>query len=1006
MTEDRPNFFILLELDPSTWDEMAYQRALAEATRRWTREASGLQALASTAAAQRYLNLARTKIIQKVMENPAKREEESDRAKVEKAAALAARRREFQDQLDFLTRRGHLLPGEVDALREAFADVLADRPKLARRLDQAVVGSAPNDVTTARLDASTTAQLRDQLRNAQALSLYEVLKTVDPMITPHSPRDALLEAAETLYLKAHSRTNKNDPAIKARERLSGLAKKIFATDELRERHDTSMRLTGLDKLIEWLLEVLREAKAISGGQVLAFLEKARTQGVDDVDLALRHLRESLAQRGWAIELPPAEAEDWLRHLVQCPRCAQLNEPASEVCLMCAFGLREPCPSCGAAEPRYGGCRCGFPSGQRDTVDDLITQAMEALDTDRLPTAETLLDRAGRIWRLPPGRDDPVSARLSDVRARWTTASQSIEQAQATLTDLMTSRKYMAACDLLRDAPAGLSNRQARLKLADAMVHQARKLYDEAMLPAVPPARRVELLTEALRRCDDLAAARAELARIPPETPRAVRAAISDAAAGVLVRWEASTDPGISYLVVRRVGLDAPESAEDLPGQQRLGEIDGPPWHDRTAGEVAGLPLSYAVIAVRSGTCSAPGVAAPVVLTPDPELSCKPGDGRVKLTWVLPAHAEGIEISRREMGGSHPPVVLAATGGSSLTDTNVTNGVRYQYAARASYAVPGLGTFWSGGRSEQATPASPPAPPGPLILTGSVPRFNLYSHRVEIRFPEPERGHVCIFRQDGVGSSHEGDQGPENTLRPDGLELSAHPPVIDALYDIGTGFFSYVPVLQADGMRYVGKPRRYAIHGEVSGLQAEFEGSVLRLGWSWPEGGRRALVGHRTGTELLDATTADQPLSVTRVPGESVGGCQIPAGPEGTGIHVVVAVVVQQDGVDFVTAGVRGHITRPQVRVEYRVRGTGVRRPTLELIAAGSVGLPALELRGRPDHAPRTREDGTWVAPIDPLVVTGTRTVQLPRLADHRLRYRYRLFTASPGEASTVELVPL
>ncbi len=135
----------------------------------------------------------------------------------------------------------------------------------------------------------------------------------------------------------------------------------------------------------------------------------------------------------------------------------------------------------------------------------------------------------------------------------------------------------------------------------------------------------------------------------------------------------------------------------------------------------------------------------------------------------------------------------------------------------------------------------------------------------------------------------------------------------------------------------------------------------------------------------------------------MGGCLIPAGPGDTGMYVVVAVVVERDGVDFVTAGVRGHVVRPRARVRYRVNEENRRRPTLELISTDPVGLPALELRGRPGRQPRTREDGTRIRVVKPLTITGTHTLPLPKLDRH---LEYRLFTASPGEASTVELVPL
>ncbi|MFE0145835.1 hypothetical protein ACFWY5_01730 [Nonomuraea sp. NPDC059007] len=1002
MTEDRPNFFILLGLDPdAAWDEQAYQRALAQARNQWSMAVTGPRG-PSAIAAKRNQQLYATGVIQEVMEDETKRAEEKERASGSKKAALAAKGKEFQARLRLLAKRGHLLPPEVESLRREFADVLAADRELAGRLDATPVGPVQDDLSAARLDASTVARLRDMLDGARLHSLYDALKTVAPTVTPHSPRKLLLEAADELYRKEHRRKNKSDPAIKARELLSGLAKTLFATDEQRERHDTSMRLTTLDELIAWVVKVLAAAKAISSEQVLAFLEEARRRGIDDLDLALRHLRETFQQRGWALELPAAEAEKTLRHQVQCPRCTMLNGPLAEVCVMCAFGLREPCPACGAVDPRYGGCGCGFPIGQRDTVRDLITQAVEALEAGRMPIAESLLDRAEGIWRLPPGRTDPVSATLENARSRWKSAAEHVDQIRATIADLMSARKHIQAADLLRTAPPGFPESEALLERAEAMIGQARELYDRSRQPRTSTTRRVELLTEALQRCADLEVARAELERIPPERPRGVRATVPDPAAGVLVSWSGSADPGVSYVVVRRTGPDAPESAESRPGQRRLGETTDSSWHDGTAGEVAGVPLTYAVIAARAGTHSAPGVAEPVVVLPDPDLQCQSGHGQVKLTWTLPERAERVEISRRVVGGSGAPVELPVTQEPHLVDRDVVNGVRYQYTARASYSVPGMGTRWSAGQVQQAMPYEPLSPPGPLVLTSSSAQYNLYRLKVEIRYPPPERGEVWIVRQDGSGSLREGDQGREGVLKVDGDVRTDPSPVRDILFD--TGCFSYVPVLRANGMLYVGGPRRFAVHEEVSELQGEFEDGTLRLAWTWAPGGTRALVGHHPTAELLDPTTAARPLSVTREPGEEVGGCSVTVRPDDTAAHVVVAIVVERDGTDFVTAGVRRHLVRPPVRVEYQVQGADARRPQLMLRTDGQVRLPALALYGRRERPPRTREDGIRCALVDPITVNGTRTVELPRFTDRRLRYR--LFTASSGEASAVELVPL
>lgn len=1000
--KNRPNFFIALELAPDApWDEREFRRALGAAKNRWTKEARGIQSLPRTASAKELLGLAPH--IERVMLNEEEREQERQQARQQQAAKRATQSKEFKERLKLLARRGHLLDAEVTTLRRDYAEILAADTALARRLDAVPVRPAASSPAEPRLDPGKERQLGEQLAIAGLVSIYDALKLADPAVTDQSARKVLLDAADQLYKDQHAKKNRQDPTIKARERLAGLAKEFFRTDEQRARLDASMRSTTLHELAERYLSVLGTAREATSGQVEMFLEEARTKGVDDLGHALAYLREQFAKRGWAIELPTVEAGERLRRLLTCPRCAGLNEPESETCAICAFPLREPCPSCGEVEPRYGGgCRCGFPIGQRELVEELIVRASEALDASSPVQAEARLQRAERIWRLPPDSPDPVAVRLRAAQARLTASAQEIERARITIESMMKARRFIAASDELRTAPEGVPGRRTMLERATTIVREAREVY-ELGCRATTKARRIELFSEALRLCDDLEAARTELARIPPDPPRNVRATVTDPAQGVLVTWDRPSDPGVSYVVVRQDGTDPPESTEDLPGQPRIGEVADSPMRDRSATEAAGVPLTYAVFAKRFGTLSAPGVAATVTVALDAELRAQAGDGHVVLTWELPPHAVRIELTRREVGGSDAPLTLSAAEPSRLVDTGVRNGVRYRYEAKVAYPGADGAVHWSTGRSVQVTPTRPPEPPGPLVLTRSSAQYGLYAHKVDIRFPVPGRGEVIIVRQDGAGSLREGDQGPHGTLKLDGDIFSGRPPLSHVFIDEAPELVSYVPVLHLDGMDYVGRPRRYAIRDEVAELRGEFAGASVGLGWSWPDGGVRALVGHRTGGEVLDATAVDRPLTVFRVPGEEIGGCMIPVPVEETGVDVVVALVVQKDGLDFVTAGVRRHLARPRVRVEYRIRGAGGRRPSLLLRVAEPADLPTLMLRTRPDRPPYAREEGQLVATVGPLHVRDQHSIALPRSTGQNPHYR--LFTAAPGLASTVDLAP-
>ena len=182
---------------------------------------------------------------------------------------------DMEERLTLLLKRGYLLAQEATGLRDEFRDVLDSDPDVADRLDQIDVRASPADDLDFRLNLSIEMQLRDWLAQVMASSIYDVLRSVDDKVTVSSPLEVLTAAADTLYRNAHLHMNKNDPLVKARERISGLAKTIFSSEEGRQRHDMSMRLARIQARIEWFERVLHIAKSVTAAQFEWFLELAR-----------------------------------------------------------------------------------------------------------------------------------------------------------------------------------------------------------------------------------------------------------------------------------------------------------------------------------------------------------------------------------------------------------------------------------------------------------------------------------------------------------------------------------------------------------------------------------------------------------------------------------------------------------------------------------------------------------------------------------------------------------
>ena len=714
-----------------------------------------------------------------------------------------------------------------------------------------------------------------------------------------------------------------------------------------------------------------------------------------------HFIAHFKARGWAIEVVPARVEAALRRKVQCPRCAQLNEPEETACSTCGLLLREPCPNCGETAPRYGGgCRCGFPIAQRDLVDDLIGQAKKALDLRELAQAEVVIGRAARIWSLPPGRSDPITARIQKVQFELASAQHKLQSAQETIQKHMSKRRFVAAAAELLAAPDNLPGRAVLLDQADTAVRKARKLCHEARRAGTPRAQQIELYIEALRLCDDMEEARAELARIPPEPPANVRATASDPAIGVLVSWQPSNDPDVSYLVVRRTGRKPPEMPEDLQGQRQLGATRDTSFRDRSAADIAGEPLTYAVFTERSGTFSSASAADPIIVMAESDIQARPEDGHVVLTWRSPL-AGGPGRGYQARVGRIGRTCTAPSPGDRPVDRQGCPGSACGTATRFGppTRIRRDGLCWSAGASMVVIPAEKPTPER-LIVVGTNPDLGLYEHKVEIRFRSPERGCCGSSVRHGVESLREGDQFPEDQVPADGHLLRESLPVTDYLID-EEFFYSYVPVLMANGIAYVGTSRHYALGDEVSGMQCEFAGQFVRIGWHWPDEGEEALIGYHPVRPLIDPTDTTNQVKAARLANERIGGCDIPVEPTISSLNIVVAIVIKHQDVDFVTSGLRRRIDRSGTRVRYGLHMSGRRRQELILRSTEPVELPSVMLRGRAGHIPRTRDDGVLVASYHPMRLADRQVLSLPKPDQPALAYR--LFTESAATAGTVEL---
>ncbi|GAA2786079.1 hypothetical protein [Saccharopolyspora taberi] len=906
--DERPNFFILLEIDPDQpWDKSAYENQLRRMRFRWYKLSSGVQTSPAAVKARRALTL--LKEIKYVMADVVLRENERAAARQYLADEQNRRRIELVQTVDLILEKGFVYDVEYAELRENYG-ALVDHPDVSRLLDGAQKRSLEAERNGPdRLDASQADAIRGRLDELGEESLYTLLAQVDPAVGPTSGLDLLRRAAKELYARTTATADKTKPGLSARQELSGQAMAIFDSADMRRQYDNTLQLEPLDRLCRQYRKALDPVRGIDSRQADRFIREAARFGIEE-ELARNSLVAYFSNLKWTIALPPATA---IGAFVRCEVCQAFNDPEHEFCRDCGTPFEVTCPSCGRTVPAHDICGfCGFPVSDHDWVEALLDDCEDLLAAGDLKGADEKLNSARRAWSLPAGSaEDALAARIKECSRRIADVRdeqrKSDAQRMRNIRSHMDARQYRAARHLLSATHAGFPDRERLLGEVTSRVDAADRWYRNAEQAATSE-EKAELYGKALEECADHAEARRALRGTPPAPPRDLRVTALDGL--VRLEWQPSATGGVRYAVVRKSG-SRPASATD---GERLATVASLAYDDESP--ETGIPLHYAVFADRDGTASqqaATTTTDPLLLTQEVTItSPSVDDGAVELRWALPPNAEGVQVSRTSSAEAGTWTDIAAVEPTRLLDGGLRNDVTYTYRLRARFRDGSGGILPSAGRTVSLTPGPPPPPVGTVHVT-TRPGFGFAYRYVRLGWEPPEQGRIVVLKTWQPPPVRSGDTLFADDLRLRGTVLDADAALGHSLTESGACYFT--PVLVRHELGYVGDVRRYAAVEEVGDLTAEARRGAVRLQWSWPEGCTAVLVGYDRSGEPADPTVAAHRFTVEREEYERLGYHDVHIG-RGTGeadCFFVVASLLRQDDEEFVSSGVRCRARRAKRR---------------------------------------------------------------------------------------------
>jgi hypothetical protein len=996
MSTERPNFYLLLELDPKVDDWPTIQQRLVEKQRAWSNDKSMGNPKARRRAES---SLALLHEIETVLNDPEARRQEAKEARRQQEAAAKEKLRDLEDAIALFKTSGS--PCSEDQIQKLVQQlggaVTAD--EIRKRLRAAGVplaGSAGPDRRSRppkeQIEKVTASKISQNLDHLGLSTLYTFLE-----LRPQSSPKALADRGEEIY-KENQRLGKTDATASAQNELAGICKSVFRDDREKARYDNYLAVQAMDGLKNQL-EQAGSDSFLTREEMDLLIQQARKRGVS-ADDARAYIEDYAANRKWGVQRETSELP--AESLKLCGACGALASATVSNCPQCGAALEIECPRCSVKNPSANAaCQsCGCRMGDSGLVNALLREG-ERLALDGGAGAALLcFDKALLYW--PDWKPAVEARRRVDARRKEREMELTSLEALVQEARLTVARPVLERFERSHGS-AGLDALKRRLREGLAHAEAAFTRGEEKRRTGGGEAA-LDHYEEALAACADFEPAQRAMAASPPPSPSSLQAI--PMGKGFRLTWNAAvTGRNVAYRMLRKAG-GIPLSAED---GETLGEIRGTTLDDASA--TPGTAWYYAVFSLRGGVlCHSPAGSGPHLRVAEVEdLELIAGNEEVSLRWQPPPGCRQVEVWRQQ--GSSPtrsgegrPVAVT---GSDAHDTGLTNGQAYGYLVVVVFedpASPG-GERRSSGRAATATPVAPPIAVADLqasrngktvLLSWTAIPAALVQIRQTSHLPDYRPGLILPLSQaDRFG-----------TLVP-GTSSNAAQVTLT-----GQGQTFFIPLSVISGTAVVGRAVAVTTLDSVSRLTARRAGAGLALTWDWPDGCAEVLVAWMNNHSPEDPLeSAASRVRVTRREYDRAGCWLLP--------HVerrphYFSVFTKAPGADLYSLPAHIVDTLGQgVTVSYQVmvRKTLLRRSIenawIELTCSDgdSTMLPAVVVVGKPQNVPLSPKDGQVLAEASAIrFEQGKATLPIP--SSHWLGRPYvRLFFKNSEDAREIRLLP-
>ncbi len=453
------------------------------------------------------------------------------------------------------------------------------------------------------------------------------------------------------------------------------AKLIFENENNRIRYDNSIKLMALDDFLNKAANVPYQMKKDeSFAQIV--IDKIQTKFSDyDLVLAIYNYKLGLMD-------DPYEPETAVIHMY-CGNCQTVvtyptqSRAMKGKCPVCGEAFYKKCPSCGklilssSRECTY----CHMDMIEYQNFDMYYQQAQEAINNLDINEANIYIKKAQNA--------NPNSKEIKQLESSLKTIQKQYDTPLKQLQGYINNHEYYKASDYIIELKSqypklNLSSQERSIQKA---INNAQQMFNQKGTNIYDAANHC---VEILRDVADFLDAKEYINNVTPRVGKAFNRTVTNQ--GVQLKWSASPDLGVSYVIVRNT-QHMPTHAYDgtviFEAEKPLQYLD--------KDIEPGITYHYALFVRREGTISAPLTTSLTIYKEiDPSsFHYFLDEGRVSFNWLLPKNAVGVRILKCRNGSVETKptpnsTCLAMKAYSDYTDNHIETSIPYQYRFQVIY----------------------------------------------------------------------------------------------------------------------------------------------------------------------------------------------------------------------------------------------------------------------------------------------------------------------------------